>query len=1262
MKLHKIVLENLNSLYGRHSIDLSRDLRDAPLFLIMGQTGAGKSTILDAICLALFGETPRLYKARGHASVDSRIVMSQGTGECSASVEFSKIVADGTRRFYRATWTCRRARGKADGRFQTVERSLEALDEERQPREVLVSSSKKSDYDPIFLDILEGMTASDFKRSILLAQGEFAAFIGADPEARATILERLTNTEIYRTLGKRAAQRMREAKELYQRLKDEADAISLLGAEAMEALQRRHDDAERRRAHWGGRLEAARKEEGWFLRRVEHRRKADAAQESVEQAREALEGRGGDAMLLEEDRRCRVAEPALREIERQEGERVVLEQQLWGLEDVERGTLAGLDQATQEEGSARRGRDEASALLEEMRPRLRHARELRQSLRQARDEQRMARLGHQEATDREAQARAALRHAEEGLAQAESEKGRHERLFAQVQQFVSLGAEISALKERHSTLREFDERLKGVRQRWSDEESALRRVQSQTREARAQVEALDRELEPLIEARDEAARLLEEVLEGASDAQSKRGALEAEELVLARRLAALERALRAAADGERLRGSLGANRAELVRLEEELGLRRLDREALRQEGERGRAGLAGRQEHLADLTLAVSLSEERASLKPGKPCALCGSESHPYAHSGDLQAKAAELRARHDALAQEVARLGAELRRGEERHAQLGAEAARLEQSLVERRNRAREEEARLRELDDQRVSALLEAGLPEGTAWEGLQEAQRTAQAARERVVAQRKRLEEREAAWRKREKEHQDNSAKSVQLHGLLDSLRGQAEIRQKNAEKLHEEIAAVKERRREVAQGLHDDLRRHSLEVRVLDGEPDLTGALEEAVEQVARTADRKHALSVAAQEVERASRAQEGAKLAWMAAHQKLEERADALKVRDAKVQELELDVARDRFAGDPDEAEQSFLASLAEATRRLEAAQARAGKLREDLARVAAQREERKRRRAELSLSLEQQTRALEAQLGQLGLLGREALAQALLPEAERLRLEQELKELGRALESAKGAAQAAQRDMDEHDQLRPEGLLLTANVEELREKRLEAERAHEEAFRDGVAARTLLQEQERLVLEQEALRGELEAAKREFELWKELHDLIGVKDGEKFRLFAQILNLQELIDKANQRISWLEPRYALVVARDEDGEPQLDFAVRDAHYAGQERPLTTLSGGETFIISLAMALALADCRAIRMPIETLLLDEGLGTLDQETLDVVIHALERLHSLGTQIGVISHIESLKERLQARIVVEKQGGGRSAFRFEFGQTLG
>ncbi|TPV94226.1 MAG: hypothetical protein B7733_16510, partial [Myxococcales bacterium FL481] len=177
-----------------------------------------------------------------------------------------------------------------------------------------------------------------------------------------------------------------------------------------------------------------------------------------------------------------------------------------------------------------------------------------------------------------------------------------------------------------------------------------------------------------------------------------------------------------------------------------------------------------------------------------------------------------------------------------------------------------------------------------------------------------------------------------------------------------------------------------------------------------------------------------------------------------------------------------------------------------------------------------------------------------------------------------------------------------------------------------------------------------------DTAEADYKLWHQLHDLIGRNDGKRFREFAQILNLEELLTRANAHLVDLAPRYTLRPGRDRHGRPSLSFFVCDTFQAMQDRPIDTLSGGETFLVSLALALALASYRGIDEPIETLLLDEGFGTLDDNTLDTVMNALEQLHGGGTQVGIISHVAALRERIDTRIVVEPLGNGRSRLHVE------
>ena len=187
MKILKITFQNQNSLKGQHSIDLDSGLlSEAGIFSITGPTGAGKSTILDAITLALFGKA-----ARYETETNPGEMMTRGTGECAAEVLFEC----GKGR-YRAKWTRARARKKPDGNLQNPKREIS--DEEGQ---ILAERLREADH---LITELTGLDYQRFLRSVLLAQGRFREFLDANDNDRGDLLERITGTEIYSEISKKA--------------------------------------------------------------------------------------------------------------------------------------------------------------------------------------------------------------------------------------------------------------------------------------------------------------------------------------------------------------------------------------------------------------------------------------------------------------------------------------------------------------------------------------------------------------------------------------------------------------------------------------------------------------------------------------------------------------------------------------------------------------------------------------------------------------------------------------------------------------------------------------------------------------------------------------------------------------------------------------------------------------------------------------------------------------------------------------------------
>jgi exonuclease SbcC len=179
-----------------------------------------------------------------------------------------------------------------------------------------------------------------------------------------------------------------------------------------------------------------------------------------------------------------------------------------------------------------------------------------------------------------------------------------------------------------------------------------------------------------------------------------------------------------------------------------------------------------------------------------------------------------------------------------------------------------------------------------------------------------------------------------------------------------------------------------------------------------------------------------------------------------------------------------------------------------------------------------------------------------------------------------------------------------------------------------------------------------SIAAEIENQQKEFNRWNQLCTLIGSADGKKFSRFAQGLTLARLTELANRHLQKLSDRYTILKSAEKD----LELQIVDHYQADVVRPMTTLSGGESFLVSLSLALGLSDLAGRKVQIRSLFIDEGFGTLDSDTLDIAISALENLQASGKMIGIISHVEALKDRIGAQIEVRKQTGGYSKIRLK------
>ena len=1132
MRILSLRLKNLNSLKGEWKIDFTAEpFAGNGLFAITGPTGAGKTTLLDAICLALYHRTPRMSVL----SQSGNELMTRHTADCLAEVEFEVKGQP-----YRAFWSQRRARDKAEGALQAPKVELVRID--RASGEGQILTDKINDK----LKQTETLTGLDFERftkSMLLAQGGFAAFLEANANQRAELLEELTGTEIYGLISQRVFERTREIRGALDQLRARADGVELLSAEQRGELEQQGRDAAVQEAALQAQQSALQAQRRWCedLSRAQQQVEQAGAKESA--AREALEQARPDLQRLAD------SEPAAR---------LQPLHQAWRStrENVEQGRTALEDNLAQQ--TLRR---------EEIAQALWAANQYAQQSQDACEGERKA-LGEQR---QELQAR-----------------------LAQYPQRAKLGELLGGWRAQFAQRSRLAQAIADVQRQAQTADQALQSATTQRQTLQGNVAFMRQQVESAGAQESQHQQQLSALLGGATEGELRERLQQGQ--LHSRGLDRLEQLARARAEAA----------AQLARCQPELDAlhqRKAEREtvivALRERYQTTKQQVADKEKLLQQEQRIHQLEHLRAQLQPGEACPLCGSQEHPavaayqaldvsstQAALEQARQQLAELESEGIALRGELAGLEAQLQQGQR---QLDEARAALVQHQQAWQQLCAEQGVALD--DDQQLHAERER-----------HEASLTA------LLQQLKTLEEHrhqlQQAQQQRQRAERDH-AEAVQQLALFDQQ--QTHERQRQEERA-QQLAAQRAELLQQDQALAAALGELGYSVPE-DGEHWLAERSAEW-QQWQQDQQRSQELAAAERDAEQAARTAQQLAAQWQQRWQAAGFDARLPLVIHAAPQQ-----------------------ALVQAEEQLAAAQRQADALRGREQSLSERQEQEQARLAEHLASWQQ---ALAAS----PFADESTYLAALLDDAQRSELSQLRQRLETAITEAVTLRAAAAQDV-ERLQAEPHGEL---PLEEL-DLQLQALAAQlRELGQCQGEIRAQLQGDDNRRASQQSLFADIAKQEQEHDLWQHLNSLIGASDGARYRRFAQGLTLDHLVHLANRQLQRLHGRYQL--ARRSDGE--LELEVVDTWQGDTARDCKTLSGGESFLVSLALALALSDLVSHKTSIDSLFLDEGFGTLDGETLEVALDALDSLNATGKTIGVISHVEALKERIPVQLKVHKGVG--------------
>lgn len=1205
MQILKLSFENINSLKGAWTIDFQAPDFRSGIFAIVGPTGSGKTTILDAICLALYGHTPRI----GSITQNANEVMNRDCDSCRSSLEFQTLSGR-----YRATWSQKKQKNfDKTGKYGQVVSTMEKFEDGCwiPITDGSKVTSKKQEVQKII-----GLSFDQFKRSVMLSQGDFAAFLKSKPNEKAQTLEQITGTQIYSLLSTKVYDLAEEQKKLFEDKQREVelspvldDAVVLTKQEQLKGITEEAKVLEtqiskiEKESRWisetaelrnqflrvKAELEHLKENRNEFFRKENVVRLAEHAQnilpifntlidkqslrEDSIKEKSAAENELVNATksLKEKDFNFKAAEEALNNENLQKPKKLALFSQIESL-DAEISPLIK---------SSRLAQEEKIKLENETADCKDHLNKAKEDIRKLEE-------------DRE----------KRDLERKEDIKG-------------------AFLYQRKDELRDCKITAETLSAALADAEGkadkASETVKSQEKEAEA-LRIRKEKIASVIEADKvllkEAEKRLSEILDGKTlDELTQEQLSFSEQIPL---LEAVKSALKAVCD----------QKEEIVRQEDVMqrDSAELDNWSSKKEGyEKEIQSLTSRQEELEALVQIDELTKVRAELKEGEPCPVCGSLEHPFAAN----------------LPPEVATAKERLAVVKEESTDLQKNQKEADRKIDVLKDRILVSEKRLKELRKNLDLAEEELTLKCGRA--GLTREGVTEEAAAVLITKKESLLIDIKKRIAKARDAESKAAAAKEKIAGTTEELH-RAEMVFSNAQTKFESakslLAQAQTGREKARTELEQFWRKTAKEYGSVITDGELFAHNPELFKRWIAKAAKYEELLESCREIENSLAIKKGTLPGLVESVERLEKSSREKSDQAAELQtELKTkQLQRDKLFGTKlveieRKAYERLLSQLAEAK---DQAYENLSKARSVQAAAEQRLKTAEQRSAEAEKNL------LSAKTEWTDALKKEKFESE--EDWRRARLDSEaINALHKEITDYKAQSRSAADRFSEADKKLAEKesqKLTDKSLEVLEAEKREASAEKEKLLEQKGELQKELKTDEEARIKRAGIEDELKKLKHQVAVWDRLNTLVGSSSGDKYRRYVQSLVLLTLLKNANVELTKLHSRYRLA-----KGGGDMEIKVIDSDLADQERPTDNLSGGETFIVSLALALGLAQMASNNVRIDSLFLDEGFGTLDDDSLEKALNALSSLNAQGKTVGLISHVDQIKERIPSKIVVKR-----------------